>query len=317
MDSLNYLGPLLGISGVAVLALLAVAITQDAKAERKYGYRQAFYTIMTLVMLVLAVGSSVALLSLGLKQTVFSSAREYSQRYNMPPTPYLPSQNSGKLPSGAYTCTDGCQITSEDQTAFTEWKTQYQSWKDGNINSQQVRRDLAGSLSVFIIAIPLFGLFGWLMKRGSKEEFAVHQKTSPLRSVYFYGIAFGGLVMAVVGVAMVLNVGLKKVLNVDSTNNGSTISAPASMYAADNSAADSLIACAGKCNISAADQTLLTQWKSDYTQYQAKQTSNKGATANDLVNTIPLILFGIPLFWYHFARIRKETTTSSDLPTKV
>lgn len=314
MDSLNYVAPLLMISGVAVLALLVVAITQDSRADRKYGYRQAFYTIMTLVMLVLAVGSSISLMSLGLKQTVFTGAREYSQRYNTPPTPFLPSQSTEKLPTAKYACTDSCQITTADQQAFADWETQYQSWKDGSSNSQQVRRELAGGLSLFIIAVPLFGIFGWLMKRGSREEFAVHQKTSPLRSVYFYGVAFGGLVLAVVGVAMALNVGLKTVLKVQSPSNGSV---PSMVYSGESIAADSLLACAGKCNISSEDQALLTEWKADYAKYQGKQTSTKGAAANDLVTTIPLFLFGIPLFWYHFARIRKETASPSNPTTSV
>ena len=110
MESLSFLAPLLGFSGVAVIVLAIVAIVQDLKQERKYGYRQAFYTIVTLVMLVMAVGAVESLLVVGLKEAM-PGAKKFNQRYNQPPSFYLPGDSGSSVPAKpvpapavAYTC---------------------------------------------------------------------------------------------------------------------------------------------------------------------------------------------------------------------
>lgn len=313
MENLAFLAPLLFIAGVAVIILAIIAVVQDIKQERKYGYRQAFFTIVTLVMLVMAVGSGISLVALGLKQGVFTTAKEYTQRMNTPPAPYLVgSPEKGVAVSAAYTCTTDCQFTTADKQNFTDWKTQYQAWKDANSNNQQVRRDLAGGLALFIISLPLYLLFVRWMNRGAKEENQQHQRPSPLRSVYFYGVAFAGLVMAVVGGAMLLNTLFKVVLKTTSTSNMAY--APSMVSAA--VPADSVIACADKCGFTADDVALVKEWKAENSTVIAKQQSTTGTTSNDLGNTLPYVLFGVPLFWLHFARIRKETGAQNTAPTQ-
>lgn len=305
MESLNFIGPLLFIAGAAVIILAIIAVVQDLRQERKYGYRQAFYTIVTLVMLVMAVGSGISLMVIGLKQ-VMPSAKTFTSRMNTPPAPYLIGDAVKGVPASGYTCTTDCQFTAADKQNFTDWKTQYESWKTTNSANQQLRRDLAGGLSLFLIALPLYVLFMRWMNRGAKEEMQQHQRPSPLRSVYFYGVAFGGLVMAVVGGAMLLNTVLKVALKTNSTNFSGPI--PISSM---NGPADSVIACADKCGFTADEVALVKEWKETNAAAVANQGKNTGATANDLANTIPYILVGIPLFWYHFVRIRKETLAAS------
>jgi len=304
MESLAFLAPLLMISGVAVIVLVAVAIVQDMKQEHKYGYRQAFYTIVSLVMLVMAAGSAESLLVIGAKE-IMPSAKSYNQRYNMPTTLYLAGDTT-KTATGptTYACTTECQFTDIDKQNFTDWKTNYAVWKDTNTTSLQTRRNIAGALSLLIISLPLYLLFSRWMNRGAKEEYAISPKTSPLRSVYFYGVSFAGLLTAVVGGAFLLNTVISSLLKTTPTMNNSY---PAVVSKNDTAGIDSVIACAAKCGFSAEDVQLAQQWKNDWTVYQERQTSNSGATQNDLANTIPLILIGLPLFWFHFARIRKET----------
>lgn len=308
MDNFNFIGPLLLISGAAVIILAIIAVVQDIKQERKYGYRQAFYTIVTLVMLVMAVGSGISLMVIGLKQGVFTSAKTFNSRMNFPPSPYItstPAPEKGIGTETAYTCTTDCQFSATDKQNFADWKTQYAAWKESNSASQQLRRDLAGGLSLFLIALPLYLLFMRWMNRGAKEEIQNHQRPSPLRSVYFYGVALGGLVMAVVGGAMLLNTVLKVALKTTPTN---IISAP-SPVSSMTAPSDSVINCAAKCGFTPTDVALVKEWKLANAEALATQKSTTGSTANDVSNSIPYVLFGLPLFWFHFARIRKETQT--------
>ncbi len=306
MENLAFLGPLLFIAGAAVVVLAIIAVVQDLRQERKYGYRQAFYTIVTLVMLVMAVGSGISLTVIGLKQA-FPSAKTFTQRMNTPPAPYLVgAPEKGAAITTPYTCASDCQFTAADKQNFSDWKTQYQSWKDSTNVNTQLRRDLAGGLSFFLVSLPLYIFFLRWMNRGAKEELGQHQRPSPLRSVYFYGVAFGGLVMAVVGGAMLLNTAFKVILKTTSVN----YSGP-TMVNSMTVPADSVVACADKCGFTADDVALVKEWKEANAAALTKQSSAAGATANDLANTIPYVVLGIPLFWYHFVRIRKETQTAS------
>lgn len=317
MENLAFLAPLLFISGVAVIVLVAVAIVQDMKQDRKYGYRQAFYTIVALVMLVMAAGSAESLLVTASKE-IMPKAKTYSQRYNMPPSIYLqqgaitPDSKTATVPV-AYTCTTDCQFTAVDHTAFNNWKNEYTAWRDNNNVSLQTRSSIAGSLSLLIISLPLYLFFARWMNRGAKEEYAAHPKTSPLRSVYFYGVSFAGLITAVVGTAFFLNTLISKALKTTPTNN-TAMPVQVSLAGGDTIGADSVIACGAKCNISAEDVKLAQDWKGDWQTYLDRQKSNTGSMQNDLANTIPLILIGLPLFWYHFYRIRKETQAVTATP---
>lgn len=314
MNSINFIGPLLFIAGVAVFVLVVVAIAQDLRQERKYGYRQAFYTIVALVMLVLTVGAGISLLGLGLRETVLTSAKEYSQRYNGPPPFYLPSTQEKAGSATAYTCTTDCQFTTADKESFTTWKESYATWQKDSNGSLNTRRELAGGLSLLIVALPLYLLFMRWMNRGAKEETQNHQKPSPLRSVYFYGVSFAGLVLAVVGGAMLLNSVIGTWLKTTPMNEN--VTRPTGIFLSNETAGvDSVVACQSACGFTSDDVTLAQAWKTDWATYQDRQKSNNGATANDLATTIPLIVFGVPLFWFHFARIRKETQTTPSTPT--
>ena len=303
MNNLDFVAPLLALSGVAVIVLGIIAVVQDIRQERKYGYRQAFYTIVTLVMLVMSVGSGISLMVVGLKEAI-PSARTYNARLSFPPSPFLTGVPEKGLTT-AYTCTDTCEFTALDKQNFTDWKNQYQTWRDSENLNLQLRRDLAGGLALFLVAVPLYLLFSRWMNRGAKQEIELHQRPSPLRSVYFYGVAFGSLVLAVVGAAFVINTGLKVWLKTDDTSR--TLVAPTPAVTTVNTAADSIIACASKCGFTTDDVALVKDWKSMNDSYTSQQQKNTGSAANEVANTIPYIVFGVPLFWYHFTRIRKDS----------
>lgn len=316
MQSLAWLAVLVPILGIAVIVVFIVAVIQEGKSERR-SFKQAFFVIVSLVMLGITVGSSIALLSTTFTNYAFPSAKEYQRRFNSPPALYLTGLTTTETPDGVtqkmvgapqttpYACTTECQFTDADKTAVTNWKTSYTQWRDENTGSLLFRRDLAVILPFLIVALPLFIIFFRLMQKGAAAEMTETKKISPIRSLYFYFIAFGGLLIAVFGAGGTINIGLNSLLKTSTDINGSVSEPFPASY--DNGGVKSLIACADKCDFTAEETALANQWLTDAKDFAERQNKTTGKTANDLSIYLPLLLVGIPLFWYHFARIRKET----------
>lgn len=313
MASLAFLAVLVPLLGIAVVVVFIVAVIQEGKSDRRAGFKQAFFTIVALVMLGVTVGSVIGLMNTTLRNIAFPSAKNYERRFTPPTQLYLPS-TSPKIgsdvvkPDGssnyqALTCTADCQFSADDKRALADWKASYQTWRDETIGNLTFRKDLAVLLPFLIVALPLFIVFFRLMQRGSAAEQAETKKLSPLRSLYFYFIAFTGLLVAVIGAGGLVNLGLNQLLR--TTTSSSTSEALKPMT--DDSGIQSVIACADRCDIAAADVALARQWITDNEKFSKDVTATRGKTANDLSIFIPLLLVGFPLFWFHFNRIRKET----------
>lgn len=331
MESLSIIIPFIFIGGAGALVLFIVAVIQEGRTDHRGGFRTSFFTIVSLVMLTITVGSSIALLGIGLRQYVFRSATLYQQRYNSPPVLSLPSQGGVILEKGqpvggvtapvpsstttssttAYACTKDCQFTTDDKTAVTAWVTNYEQWQHDQSLSVATRRSLANALGFFIVALPLYWFFFRWVQRQRRQD--TTGKPSPLRSLYFYGVAFAGLVMAVVAAGIVVNDGLNVWLK---TGTSTGISQPVLAPTTDLGVTG-LIACQSKCGFTADQVALARQWSSDNAKYVAIQQSNKGQYSNDLSMAIPFILVGLPLFLYHFTSIRKDTPETTSPPTTI
>ncbi len=313
--------PFLFIGSAGSLVLFIVAVVQENRSEHRGGFRLAFYTIVSLVMLTMTVGATVALLNTGFRQYIFKSADLYQQRYSGPPQLYLPSQGAIALPlkegtsvaapgptttlPSVYQCSKDCQFTAYDKTQVGLWVTNYKQWQKQQGLSLATRRSLATSLGFFIIGLPLYLVFSRLMRKGRRAD---GNKPSPLNSLYFYGVAFAGLVMAVVASGVIINDGLQVWLKT-----GSDTSVPIVQPAIDGPTSSdygvkSLLACKDKCGFSAEEVSLANQWVADNAKYQDAQTTNTGQYSAELATTIPFVLVGLPLFLYHFTSIRKESS---------
>lgn len=322
MDSLSVIIPFIIVGGLGALVLFIVAVVQESKSDRKGGFRQAFYTVVSLVMLTITVGSSIALLNVGFRQFVFTSATTFQQRYSTPPALYLPSQGGTIIPvkgditgptavttsptttsPSVYQCTTDCQLTTDDKAAVEQWVTSYQDWQKQQSSSLATRRSLANALGFLIVGLPLFIIFFRWVQRGHKQEQG--DKPSPLRSLYFYGVAFAGLVMAVVATGIVINDGLKVWLKTGSDTN--VISQPVPALATDYGV-KSLLACSTKCGFTSEQVSLANHWLTDNTKYTELQRTNQGQYSSDLAMAIPFVVVGLPLFLYHFTTIRKDST---------
>ncbi len=321
MDSLNFIIPFVVIGVAGALVLFIVAVIQESKADRRGGFRHSFFTIVSLIMLTLVVGSSIALLNIGFRQFVFRSANLYNQRYNSPPPLYLPGQGTivplkGEVapasvapvpvPSNptVYTCAKDCQFSADDKTAVEQWVTTYTDWQKQQSLSLATRRSLANALGFFIVSLPLFFIFSRLMEKGRQGEQTT--QPSPIRSLYFYGIAFAGLVMAVVASGVIVNDGLKVWLKTGGDSN--VISRPVATDVITNDAGvKSLLACQSKCGFTSEQIALARQWQTENAQYLDVQKTNRGQYSMELSAAIPFVLIGLPLFFYHFSIGRKES----------
>ncbi len=324
MESLAWMAILIPILGIAVVVVFIVAVIQEGKSEKR-SFKQAFFVIVSLVMLGISVGATIGLLNTTSKNYIFPGAKEYQRRFNSPPGLYLTGLTPAEQTDGVksvvapqsapYACTTECQFTAGDKEAVTSWKTSYATWRDENTGTLLFRRDLAVILPFLIVALPLFMIFFRLMQKGAVAEMAESKKISPIRSLYFYFIAFAGLLVAVIGAGGTINIGLNSLLKTSTDINGN-VSEPF-RATSDEGAVKSIIACADKCGFTADDKALANQWLTDSKDFAAKQNKSTGKTASDLSTYLPLLLVGIPLFWYHFARIRKETQdTHTATPTQ-
>lgn len=316
MESLAWLAVLVPILGVAVVVVFIVAVIQEGKSEKR-SFKQAFFVIVSLVMLGISVGATIGLLNTTFRNYAFPGAKEYQRRFNGPPGLYLTGltpveqtdgvKSIGVPQSVPYACTDKCEFTDGDKETLTSWKTSYATWREEDAGNLLFRKDLAVILPFLIVALPLFIIFFRLMQKGAAVELTESKRISPIRSLYFYFIAFAGLLVAVIGAGGTINIGLNALLKTSTTidNNGS-VSEPM-RASSDEGAVKSIIACADKCGFTAEDKALANQWLTDSKDFTDRQNASTGKTANDLSIYLPLLLVGIPLFWYHFARIRKET----------
>ncbi|MBI2984739.1 MAG: hypothetical protein HYY50_03895 [Candidatus Kerfeldbacteria bacterium] len=308
MESLAFLGILIPLVGIGVVVLFIVAVMQQSKMEHAGGFKQAFFTVVSLVMLAITVGSLVAILSTTFRQTIFTQARSPYGRFGEPPPAlYLPGAPMKEAQAVAYTCKEKCQFTADDKAQFASWKDQYKQWRDNRQQSnQQFRNDLVGPLSFLIVGLPLYLVFARLMERGGKRELDQLKKPAPLRSLYYYFVAFSGLLMVVFAAGWIINTVLRVVLRAEDPYGGVT----RPVASESDRGTESIVNCASKCGFSADEVRLVRQWQSDQKTFEERTNNKTVQIHSDLSTQLPLLLVGLPLFWAHFARIRRESQES-------
>lgn len=311
MESLAFLAFLIPLAGIGVVVLFVMAVVQQ-KQEHTGGFKQAFFTIVSLAMLAITIGSVIALMTTVAREYAFPKSVSMIQRYNFPPSLYLPGTGDKAAPE-AYACESSCEFTADDRAQVVAWKQSYESWKTAApAQSSDFKRNLVGPLSFLIVGLPLYLVFMRLMERGAKIELAQLKKPTGLRQLYYYFVAFSGLLMAVFAAGALINTGLRTVLDVDPV----AIEAAPTVIADDQGRGpQSIINCAEACGFSEADVQLAKDWQSDYRDYRNAIEEPSGQLQDDLSTMLPVLLVGTPLFWLHFARIRKEAQGAPASPS--
>jgi len=305
-----FLGVLSPIAVIGVVLFFIMAIVAEAKGSGKGGaVRSAFSYAVSLVMLLIIVATSAFLLQEGFRAWVFTKA-ESSAMSGVPPTLILSAEKTIEGPGAAYACTDTCQFTTVDKDSIATWKSDYATWRDNNTTTGAFttyqKRTIVNAFSFLIVAIPLFWWF--FIRMVQREHRKAHAegmvKSGPLRSCYFYLVAFTGLVGVVVSGALLINLGLKNVMGLQKT---ADTSSTALDFAYDQNGVKSIINCADACGFTAEDTSLAQRWLVDYTAYRKTDMGGGRTAQTDLALLIPIILVTAPLFLYHFITIRKET----------
>lgn len=304
----------IGVLGIVVFFIMAI-VAEAKSAGRGNAVKSAFSYAVSLIMLFIITASAAFLLQMGLRGWVFTKAVSSTFGNGTPPPLYLATEKGIDGSNAAYACADSCQFTQTDRDNFTAWKQNYASWRENNKPvtgrfSTNDKRDVVNAVSFLIVAIPLYWWFfiRSVQRESRKLRSEGHGKPSPLRASYFYLVAFTGLIGLVVGGALLLNLGLKRATGLQ-TDSGAK-SAPTMIGAPyDQNGVKSIVQCADKCGFTEDDKALATQWLSDYDAWQksgANQYPPVTNTQTDLANLIPVILVSLPLFWYHFAAVRRE-----------
>lgn len=317
MDQLSsFLFPAIPIAGVAVLVIFIIGLVMEGKSgNRGKGLRHAFYYSLSLIMLGIVVGSGIFLLNLGLRATVLPKADAY-RPWDTPPPLFFEPKGSSYTPE-ALACKDGCELSEADKTNFASWKEQYTKWKESHSATSNVRyqREAVNGLSFLLVSLPLFILFFRLIQRDAPGA----ESAGSMRSFYFYGFAFIGLVMTVISGILLINLGLKtwvfpKAAD-DASPYGGSMPAPVTVVGSELAPYESVKNCSQKCGLTSDDVALADQWVKDTKDIRQASSNQFSARQRDLATEIPILIGGLPLFLYHFLSIRRQSKNGTPPPS--
>jgi len=130
-------------------------------------------------------------------------------------------------------------------------------------------------------------------------------KISWVRMVYLYLMTAIGLIVFIIGSVTAINTTLKAFVFKQADFN--YISGPSEIYLAKSvNQAEVLKNCE---NLTTEDKANIEMWLADYKKWQETQKNQNPATSNrqrEASTAIAMILVGFPIYWIHWAIIKKE-----------
>ncbi|USN53183.1 MAG: hypothetical protein H6760_03335 [Candidatus Nomurabacteria bacterium] len=294
--------------GGALTAITAIAFFigagQDTKSSGKKAsiVKHIYLYLVSFVTLLIITFSVATLLNLGAKATFLPEADGVEYGANVPPGMYLPET---KLGSATLDCSENCAFEGDNATAFTEWKSSYVQWQESQDNSTtQNPMALVTAISLLIVAGITYFLH-WRMVRKNEQK----QTDSPhvTRAIYYWSFSLVGLLAIVISSGFLINTALRAWIYPESYENQSVavVARPDSL---ESQGVQSVIDCAEACEFSEADVQLAKQWLLDYdaAYAQVEENARPSRIQNELSVSIPFLLVGLPLFLYHWMRVRKD-----------
>lgn len=303
------------ISGaMAFLAAIAFLIgaAQDAKTSGSKSdvVKHIYFYLTAFITLTIIVFAGAALLNVGLRSWALTKADDVNSFRGTPPPIYLsaPASNpkADVLAGIVSTCTaDTCTFTNQDKADVTTWQSNYQSWKQGTDASQTRATTTVTALSFLIVAALAF----WFHWRIIQKEQKSRADGQPLvtRAIYFWSMSLFGLLMIVIAGGFLLNVLLRSWLY-PSLDTGTNAMKPTAV-ASEQANIDSLISCGSACGFTEEQVQLARDWKVDYAAATSTTEVSKSAKRqSDVATSLPFVLVGIPLFFYHWRTVRRKQT---------
>ncbi len=268
---------------------------QDGNA-RKTTVKKIYFYVASLVTLGIVVGSLIYLLGLGLRTWVFTEAEYSWSRAGYSPELFLENPTTGA--PDEISCEAGeCSLTDTQRQQLATWQESYSQWQEQKIDPNADRlQDAIGGFSFFIIALPIFLIHFREVRRDRK-----HDSTLLIHQIYYYLISFAALLMIVISAGVLVNTGLKAWVfpSAGEYERTEKVASPRALPGT-QSTAEQLVDCADACALDSATVTLLQDYQSQQARTETIDTLQRNAAA-----ALPFFLVGVPLFWYHWQRIRQ------------
>lgn len=264
--------------------------------------RHLYFTIVTLITLTMMVASFGYILYVGLDSAVFVKSAE-ERNNSFPPGLYFAKSD----PTVTRTCTDECVLTDAEKQVFSEWERDYTQWQSESSLSYDAR-SLVNAISFFIVSAPLFFLHYRILRREYLASVDADEG-SGVFSIYYYIAALGTLVVAIVFAAMFINTVLRTWVITDANTQDRSYATP-SMIAPETQDADTVISCAEQCEFSEDQVALVREWKTDYQTSMTK--TNQTSWKTDFSRNIAGMLVTLPVFWYHWVFLRRESKKNKE-----
>lgn len=314
-----YVPVIIGLLIVGAITFMIAAASDRRSSGGALAIKSVYVSLVTLVSLAIVVTSTVVLLNLGFRSWLFTGATGgVSQNYLSPPPglatgltreakPVEPAADS----TLKYECKDSCEFTANEKAQVASWRESYDQWKTSFGNPSAVRqRDAVAAVSFLLVSIPLFLLHLRLFNREAKTE--VEPRGRTLRSTYFYLVSLAALLMVVVSAGFLINLGLKTWVFPQAGKVDEDYTVP-KLAVAETYGVQSIVTCAEKCSFAAEDVQAAKDWLADYDEWKVMADASS-APQRQASTTFPFFLVGIPLFWYHWTTVRKESKEHKESP---
>lgn len=294
--------------GLVILIIIGLVVMDNKNSkDKKVMIKSIYFYLVSFITLGIIVGSLIFLLNLGFKQWVFPESDPLAYRLGPPPSLYLEADKpvATEIVSNTLSCDDQCILTSVQQSTIASWESDYDSWLKRRDNNTDRAMDFVSALSFFIVALPIFIIHFRLAQKNFGKESPI-DKTA-IRPIYFYAASLAALLMIVISSGLLINIGLKAWIIPEAEDTYSkelrgTIDVPISL--SETAAVQSLVDCGSSCGLAQTTVDNANNWLADY---QAWQDTSLNGLQRDAAAALPYLIFGIPLFWYHWSVARRES----------
>ena len=311
MANLFFLFPL----GIIALIIFTIADIMEGKSSDNKGkvVRSVYFYLTSFITLGIVIGSLVFLITLAFQTWVFTEADPIQARIGSPPSLYFitKAEPVREISETVLTCDEECELTVSQKNDIERWQTNYAAW--------QVRRDNPGAerargaiaaFSFLIVALPFYLIHFRVVQKDAKKEGA--SERGVIRNTYFYLVSLASLLMIVITGGILINLALKTWVFPSAGEYDKKVAIrELDPFDISRNGIHSVINCADECELSEETISDSEQWLVDYDLWQQSYQTTDSAQRQGAA-TLPYILLGIPLFWYHWRAVRRESKKNTD-----
>ena len=145
-----------------------------------------------------------------------------------------------------------------------------------------------------------------------------------IRTIYLYLFALVGLTLVVIGLVQLVNLGLKVYVFPESQEELSVYKPMPPEPVSDNQSKESLTAegekivssCQNSIQLTDKERSFLSNWEKDYEAWKNRKADTKKISRiqneKEASRALAFILIGLPLYFYHWLIIKKETVKNKE-----